>query len=207
MNNLIESILGTKVVSDDSYLLDWYHNGILVPKRAFEIASILHVALIVLLRWDSIKHQNKKRIMKHNLKLVFSIWVVSIVLAFLPIFGLATNRRDAIPIIRLVELYCSSVVPMAGIVFMYLLLIWELKGKQRQLNENYVASRTSITDDNVKRVTVVVSRVVAVFLICYLPFLAERQYYMISLIKGSYHEISAMVILIIIYSIIGRIKT
>ena len=144
--------------------------------------------------------------MKHNIKLVISIWIVSIILAFLPIFGLATNRRDAIPIIRLVELYCSSVIPVAGIVFMYLLLIWELKGKQRQINEDTKGSRTSITDDNVKRVTVVVSRVVAVFLICYLPFLAERQYYMISLIKGTYHKISAMVILNTIFIIIFLIK-
>ena len=103
------------------------------------------------------------------------------------------NCKNAIPVIRLVELYCSSVVPVVGIVFTYLQLIWELKKQQIQLNEIHTQGVVLKVDDNVKRVRVVVSRIVTVFLICYLPFLAERQYYLIMLSQGSYHEISAKV--------------
>ena len=101
--------------------------------------------------------------------------------------------KNAIPAIRLVELYCSSVVPVVGIVFTYLQLIWELKKQQIQLNEIHTQGVVLKVDDNVKRVRVVVSRIVTVFLICHLPFLAERQYYLIMLSQGSYHEISGMV--------------
>ena len=64
----------------------------------------------------------------------------------------------------------------------YLLIIWELKKQQKQRNEIHTDRIVSNTDDNVKRVTVIVSRIVTVFLLCYLPFLAERQYYLIMLI-------------------------
>lgn len=180
-------------MSNDSYLLEWDHNVILVPKRTFEISSILHVVLLVILRLEAIKHPKKKIMTKHNTILISSIWITSILCSALPICAIIINCKNAIPVIRLVELYCSSVVPVVGIVFTYRVLIWELKKQQKQRNEIHNHGIVLNTDDNVKRVTVIVSRIVTVFLICYLPFLAERQYYLIMLSQGSYHEISGMV--------------
>ena len=185
--------VGTKVVSNDGYLLEWDHNFILVPKRTFEISSILHVVLLVILRLEKIKHPKNKRMTKHNTIWISSIWIISILCSALPICAIIINCRNAIPVIRLVELYCSSVVPVLGIVFTYLQLIWELKKQQKHRNEIHTQGTGLNNDDNVKRVTVVVTRVVTVFLICYLPFLAERQYYLIMLSQGAYHKISAMV--------------
>ena len=196
MLNLTQSniwFVGTKVVSNDGYLLEWDHNIILVPKRTFEISSILHVLLLVILRLEAIKHPKKNRMTKHNTILISSIWITSILCSALPICAIIMNCKNAIPFIRLVELYCSSVVPVVGIVFTYLQLIWELKKQQIQLNEIHTQGVVLKVDDNVKRVRVVVSRIVTVFLICHLPFLAERQYYLIMLSQGSYHEISAKV--------------
>ena len=173
--------------------MEWDHNIILVPKRTFEISSILHVVLLVILRLEAIKHPKKKRMTKHNTTLISSIWITSILCSALPICAIIINCKNAIPVIRLVELYCSSVAPVVGIVLTYLLLIWELKKQQKQRNEIHTDRIVSNTDDNVKRVTVIVSRIVTVFLLCYLPFLAERQYYLIMLSQGSYHDISGMV--------------
>ena len=173
--------------------MEWDHNIILVPKRTFEISSILHVLLLVILRLEAIKHPKKNRMTKHNTILISSIWITSILCSALPICAIIMNCKNAIPFIRLVELYCSSVVPVVGIVFTYLQLIWELKKQQIQLNEIHTQGVVLKVDDNVKRVRVVVSRIVTVFLICHLPFLAERQYYLIMLSQGSYHEISAKV--------------
>ena len=120
--------VGTKVVSNDSYLLDWDHNIILAPKRTFEISSILHVVLLVILRLEAIKHQKKNRMTKHNTVLISSIWITSILCSALPICAIIMKCKNAIPVMRLVELYCSSVVPVLGIVFTYLQLKFVGKG-------------------------------------------------------------------------------
>jgi hypothetical protein len=63
---------------------------------------------------------------------------------------------------------------------MYALLIWTLRKKETHSNEDYGiigGAADSITESINKKMTLLVKRLVAILLICYVPFIVWREYY------------------------------
>ena len=121
--------------------------------------------------------------MKLRRYLVISIWILSIIVTFLPFLASVLEMKEFYCYSALLNLHCFSTVPVIGIIFMYGLLIWTVQRQQRLKKESFPGMDTLKTDENNRRMTLIISRVVILLLICYLPYLVEKHYFLGTVIQ------------------------
>ena len=177
--------------------LDWQAELIGYPVRALEFSTILHVALLVFLRLNTVRNSLSygDSIIKLRRYMIIAIWILSIVFTFLPILASIFKMKELFYYSNLVNLNCFGTVPIAGIILMYELLIQYVKKKQRKNQTVFPGIETLKTQENNRRMTLVISRGVIVLLICYLPYLVERHYYYGTIVKKAFRKITMKVIL------------
>ena len=161
---------------------DWRIDLLRCVPRVLETSSCLHVTLLVFLRLLAIKkplsygeiHDKLRRIS------IIIIWIASITIQLVALIILIFEQGEAYLYYKDVTLHIFHTFPVICIIIMYTLLIWTLEKKKRQIKD----SRISMKQESInKKMTLLVQRVVLVLIICYVPFLAWRQYYYEIVIK------------------------
>ena len=151
----------------------------ILPAHILEISTILHVALLVFLRWKSIKRPLKeiKNEEIYRIAFVVIVWTISISACIIPVLFLAFEMFETFRYIKLVSFHCFGTIPVISIIVMWGLLM--KVAKDRRMKDNHVLSTEflSIEESNHRRMVKIVHRLVIALLICYIPFLFWKQYF------------------------------
>ena len=166
------------------------------PAHALEFSTILHVALLVFLRLITVRNSLSQGdgIIKLRLYLVISIWILSIAVTFLPFLASVLKMKEFYCYSALVNLHCFNTAPVIGIIIMYGLLLWTIQKEQRQKKNNFPGMDTLKAEENNRRMTSIISRVVILLLICYLPYLVEKHYFYGTVMKRASQKLTLKVI-------------
>ena len=159
--------------------LDWKFQLLLFPLLSLEILTVLHVALIVFLRLNTIRNPLSRidDIIKLRRYFIISIWIVSLVFSFLPTLASVFKLKEFYYYSKLFVWHSFGTVPVIGITGMYGLLIWTVRKNQGENKKRFPEVETVNAEENNRRMTLIISCLVTFLLICYIPHLVERQYY------------------------------
>ena len=165
--------------------------------QVLEMASLLHVTLLVFLRLLAVKTPMAYHISHTNVPYssLITIWATCILLQSLPLLALSFNKYSVYTYLRLLNLHCFHTIPLLLILLMYTSLIWTLRRKekqQRQDFQNLPFNSMDYRETRNKKMTLLVKRVVIFLLISYAPFVAWYQYYYIVVCKRDPLQILAV---------------
>ena len=172
-------ITGTSDAINEEVYLDWRPTLLFFLTHALEFSSILHVALLVFLRLMTLRNPlpQGECVIKLRRYSILTIWIISIVLNIIPFLSWVSKLKDVSEYFALVNLHCFGTIPVIGIIIMYGLLVWTVRKKQRQDQNLFLGKDDSTVEANNRRTTALISRVVMVLIICYVPYLGEQHYY------------------------------
>ena len=147
----------------------------MVP-NILETSSVLHVALLVFLRLLAIltpfKYQEIHIKLRHVSIVI--IWLISICIHLIETVTSITFHMDFFSFpYKYFVVHVFHTIPIVGIVIMYVGLLWILKKKRNQAKQNMTDVGTTIN----MKMALLVQRVVIFLLVCYVPFLAWKQYF------------------------------
>lgn len=156
--------------------------------QVLEMASLLHVTLLVFLRFLAVKAPMSHQISHTNVPYssLIAIWGTCVLLQSLPVLALLFNKDSVHTNLRLLNLHCFHTIPLLLILLMYTLLIWTLRNKEKQQTrdfQNLPFNSMDYRETRNKEMTLLVKRVVVFLLISYAPFVAWYQYYYIVVCK------------------------
>ena len=146
-----------------------------------EMSSVLHVTLIVSLRFYAILKPTSYR--KLHIKMRFIslllIWTSSFFLHGVIVILAVLNKKTYAYTGNMFVFYCFNALPVLIILILYLLLIWILKNKRpTPINDtNQIHMQSAATEEIEKRMTTIVKRIIIVVILCYGPFVIWRQYF------------------------------
>ena len=164
----------------------------IVPKL-FSSSTCLHVTLIVLLRLVSITKPIRFRdsmVFQHRHKLIIGIWLVSIVIGFLPVFFIILKLDYLERFTKYLILHGFHTFPVICIVLMYIKLNLIIKKRDKEhgvenVNLNPITSNYMINKNIAKRrqnnlrqksSTKIITRIVVSLVVLYLPYIIFWQY-------------------------------
>ena len=165
--------------------------------HVLEFSSILHVALLVFLRLISVLKPYQEETSINNLRRISiaSIWILSVAFCVLPIISLTLKMKVVSTYVRLLTLHCFNTIPVVGIIIMWCMLMWV--AKKKQVNDRQSYHRQSCDNSNPgsydKRSAVIVRRLVIILLVCYLPYLAWKEYFYGIIFQRSCNELTPKV--------------
>ena len=181
----------------------------LLPCDILEISSILHVGLLVFLRLMKVLNPLSDGV--HTSKTfrritVIVIWTLSVMLEMIPLItSILTTRNNqddmkkTSTIIRLVILHCFNTLPVVGIIIMWGSLVWKARSNRNsnKFQRHNIGSRNSGSIE--QRMGAIVRRLVILLLICYLPYLAWKQYFYGVVIKRCTNKLTYKVNILLYY--------
>ena len=177
----IYTFSATSIASSDWPYQNWRLSLLFLPSRVLEFSSVLHVTLIVLQRWITIRKPFSKAKHRTNLWgfLILFIWIICIIFRTTPLIALALKMRDFYVVIRLFNLHCFGTFPVIAITCMYDMIVRTVKMKKCQDKSNLTSPETDseIVNARSQRTALIVRRLVIVLLICYLPDVAWKTYF------------------------------
>ena len=149
------------------------------PANVLEISSVLHVTLLVFLRlWVILKPLSCQELhtkMRHIS--IISIWIISILTNILPGIFWHLKMGPEYQYIGLINTYCFGLIPVVSIVFMYALIYWTIKKKSRAAKDTLEGTENCPLDLDSMKMTLLVTRVLLVLLVCYTPYVIWKEYY------------------------------
>ena len=139
----------------------------------FEVSSILHVALLVYLRLRAVRQplNNKEGIIARRNYLLSAIWFLIITNNLLRFTFFSLDLRDEVDIMDKFNFWVLVVTPVVLILSFYIFLllsVWKQKNNAESTMSTQVKS--SKEDEN-RRTTRIVMRLVITLLICYIPYI------------------------------------
>ena len=138
--------------------LDWKFQLLLFPLLSLEVLTVLHVALIVFLRLNTIRNPLSRidDIIKLRRYLIFSIWILSLVFAFLPTLASIFKLKEFYYYSKLFVWYSFGPVPVIGIMCMYGLLIWTVRKNQGENKKRFPVVENVNAEENNRRMTFII---------------------------------------------------
>lgn len=141
---------------------------------ALENLSILHIALLVFLRLLIVRKplSTAGRPLRHRKALLLMIWLMSIIVE-MPVPFLRRDP-DFTALYRSIIFHVFSTLPVVLIVVFYIIMTFPIKSHKKQNEEALNEANTSMQRPKDSRTTLLISGMVAILLIGYLPYLVHR---------------------------------
>ena len=140
--------------------------------RVLSTTTCLHVALLVYLRMVTITRPfsyKDTHIKLRHISIVV-IWVVSVIICFLPVLASYFNQEEFYDISRIVLLHGFHSIPVICIIIMYGKLSWTIASHK---GISGTKGRREITN---QRPNLMIKRIVLCLVVCYLPYLSLWEY-------------------------------
>ena len=172
----------------NSYVMEIRHYVVLLyfPSKFFEMASRLHVTLLVLLRLLAIKFPLTYQDMHIKISriCIALIWIISLIVTIIVTFiGTFDDKRNYF-VAKIVLLHGFGTFPVICIVFMNASLLRTLSQKRPCIRTPSQGQNTtfdrmdSLRKETINRkMTILVLKVVGFLMVCYIPLIAWRHHY------------------------------
>ena len=139
----------------------------------FEVSSILHVALLVYLRLRAVREplDSKEGIIAKRNYILTAIWVLISTNNLLRFIFFTLNLRDGVDMMDKFNFWFLVVTPVVLIFSFYILLlfsVWKQKGNSGCAMSTHTKSAK---EEENKRTTKIVMRLVVTLLVCYIPYI------------------------------------
>ena len=147
-----------------------------------ENSSILHVLLLIYLRFCIIKNPMRKDgPVRHRKVLLIVTWMIPIITK-LPIFFLWDNVHSLVYSTIQFLVFSASCVPL--IIVLYGKMIFTIKSKKQEHQDILNLSNTATDKRFDDKTTRIISMLVLFVCICYVPFLIQRTNSMVSILTN-----------------------
>ena len=171
------------------FLISGYHNkGYLffsLPPHVLEISTTLHVALLVFLRHSALKSPfvQTQHSHKHRCMYITIIWLLSVLYCITALSLQLLCERRLFLQMKILGLHCYGTVPVIAIMIMWIKMIKAANNKHRKDSLASKISSNHSAESNDRFMSTLVKWLVIILLLCYVPFLAWKQYFYGKLLK------------------------
>ena len=148
------------------------------PPHVLEVATTLHVALLVSLRLSAVLNPlaEKKNQRKFRYVCIAIIWILSIVYCSIALVFSALKMEASFRYMRILGLHCFGTFPVLSTVIMWGIILNVAKKKREKDLRNSNNSSYLIANKSNSCMSTMVRWLVIVHLFCYVPFLVWKQY-------------------------------
>lgn len=172
----------------NSYVMEIHRYVVLLyfPSKFFEMASRLHVTLLVLLRLLAIKFPLTYQEMHIKISRISIalIWIISLIVTIIVTFIGTFDDKGNYFVAKIVLLHGFGTFPVICIVFMNASLLRTLSQKRPSIltpsqgQNNTLNQMDSLRKEVMNRkMTILVLKVVGFLMFCYIPLIAWRHHY------------------------------
>ena len=159
-----------------------------------ENVSIAHVLLLLFLRLYLIQNPMRRGgLLRFQKTLLIATWIGPIILKLpviyfvfieqhgydIGIFGMVYGIERPLNIYWNIQFHISSTLSVLLIIIMYGLMIFTIKNKRRENRQMLNQNKSTEQNANDRKTTLIITRLVVVVILCYLPFVIQRskEYY------------------------------
>ena len=158
---------------------DWRVQLITLVPNVLETSSCLHVTVLVFLRlWAILKPMSYRAVhVKFRKTSIKIIWMTAISVWLLAVLTQSLMATRFYIIYRYIALHVFHTVPVICSALMYAVLVWTFRCKRNTKNDDSFPKKITYEDISSRRKINLVERIVIVLLVCYVPYLAWKQYF------------------------------